>query len=62
MVVMVATVALLAAVWRVWSSVCFNPQYAVFEIREFSFLVVELNLTSVSSGQIRRYANAFSPE
>ena len=49
-VVMVATVALLATVGRVWSSVCFNPQFAVFEIGEFSLLVVELNVTSLSSG------------
>ena len=49
-------------VWRLWSSVCFNPQFAVFEIGEFSLLVVELNLTSLSNGQIRRDSNAFSPE
>ena len=61
-VVMVATVALLATVGRGWSSVCCNLQFAVFEIGEFSFLVVELNLTSLSSGQIRRDSNAFSPE
>ena len=61
-VVMVATVALLATVGRVWSSVCFNPQFAVFEIGEFSLLVVELNLTSLSNGQIRRDSNAFSSE
>ena len=61
-VVMVATVALLAMVGRVLSSVCFNPQFAVFEIGEFSLLVVELNLTSLSSGQIRHDSNAFSPE
>ena len=59
---MVATVALLAAVGRVWSSVCFNPQFAVFEIGEFSLLVLELNLTSLSSSQVRRDSNAFSPE
>ena len=62
MVVMVAAVALLATVGRVWSSVCFNPQFAVFEIGEFSLLVVELILTSLSSGQVRRDSNAFSPE
>ena len=61
-VVMGATVALLATVGRVWSSVCFNPQFAVFEIGEFSLLVVDLNLTSLSSGQIRRDSNAFSSE
>ena len=61
-VVMVATVALLAMVWRLWSSVCFNLQFAVFEIGEFSLLMVELSLTSLLSGQIRRYSNAFSPE
>ena len=61
-VVVVATVALLATVGEVWSSVCFNPQFAVFEIGEFSLLVVELNLTSLSNGQIRRDSNAFSPE
>ena len=61
-VVMVATVALLATVLRVWSSVCFNPQFAVFEIGEFSLLVVQMNLTSLLSGQIRRDSNAFSPE
>ena len=37
-VVMVATVALLATVGRGWSSVCFNPQFAVFETGVF-FLV-----------------------
>ena len=61
-VVMVDTVVLLATAGRVWSSVCFNPQFAVFEIGEFSLLVVELNLTSLPSGQIRRDSNAFSPE
>ena len=61
-VVVVATVALLATVGEVWSSVCFNPQFAVFEIGEFSLLMVELSLTSLLSGQIRRYSNAFSPE
>ena len=61
-VVMVATVALLATVGRGWSSVCFNPQFAVFEIGEFSLLVVELNLTSLPSGQIRRDSNAVSSE
>ena len=60
--VMVATVALLAMVRRVWSSVCFYPQFADFEKGEFSLLVVELNLTSLSSGQIRRDSNAFSSD
>ena len=61
-VVMVATVALLATVGRVWPSVRFNPQFAVFEMGAFSLLVVDLNLTSLSSGQIRRDSNAFFPE
>ena len=44
-VVMATTVVLLATVGRGWSSVFFNPQFAFFEIGEFSLVVVELNLT-----------------